>query len=277
MSCENPCIIEDVLDGLKAIGLKTGDCVIVHSSFKALGLNDKSPADVICSFIEFLGPSGTLVMPTFTYSCKGIWNVDPFNIEKTEGRLNGILSETLRKYPGSSRSAHPAYSISAIGKEALRLTEKKENASALGNGSSYEQCYQLNGKILLIGVGNERNSMLHYAEVAAGLPYNGIPFRQFWGITALVEKENGVIEVPLVPEFPGCSANFGIADNYLLKKGIIKRGKICNADSMLLNIRDMIDAVVIKLREQPSWLLCESFVCEPCTLRKKRLRELKLI
>ena len=263
--------------GLLNIGVRKGDFLIVHSSFKALGLKDGAPDDLIHAFLAILGPEGTVMMPTFTYSYSGIWNVRPFNPATTHGADNGILTETLRQYPGALRSAHPTYSVAAHGRHAKQLTQNKENAGALGIGSSYDEAVRLDAKILLLGVGNNRNSMLHYAEVVAGLPYNDIPFREFWGRTALIERDGHSIEAPLKFEFPGCSANFGIADTYLTARGILQRGKVGLAESMLMNSRELIAAVVKKLQAEPAWLLCDHFICEPCSLRKRRLREKGLL
>lgn len=262
---------------MKEMGLERGDCVVVHSSFKSLELKDNIPQDVIHTFLEYLGPEGTVVMPTFTYSYVGIWNVEPFNAATTPGKGTGILSETLRNHPEARRSEHPTYSVAAVGRYAGKITEGRQRASALGSGSSYDEMYKLGAKVLLMGVGSDRNSMLHYTEVKAGLPYNDIPFREFWGRTALVEENGRAVEVQLVKEFPGCSLNFGAADDFLGAKNILQRGKICAADSMLISVNEMVTAVIEKLREQPDWLLCDKFVCEPCNLRMKRLREKGLI
>lgn len=270
-------LIPEIISDLEKLGVSRGDCLLVHSSFKALGLKKHSPADMIETLIECVGPEGTLMMPTFTYSYSGIWNVRPFNPAVTPGSNNGVLTETLRQFPGALRSAHPTYSVAALGRFAERITRNKENATALGADSSYAEATALGAKILLLGVGNNRNSALHFAETAAGLPYTDIPFREFWGRTALVEKNGRVKEIPLKPEFPGCSANFGVADQYLSERGILRHGKAGDANSMLMSARDMLEAVVSKLREDPAWLLCDSFVCEPCNLRKKRLREKGLL
>jgi len=277
MRSHSPKIIPEMLTDLQKIGLACGDVVIVHSSFKALGVTDSSPSDVIHTIAHLLGPDGTLMMPTFTYSYSGIWHVAPFDPDETPGISNGVLSETLRKFPGALRSAHPTYSVAAIGKHAERITKDKENAAPLGRGSSYGIALELNARILLIGVGNDRNSLLHYAEVMAGLPYNDIPFREFWGRTAIVKKGGEITECPLPDEFPGCSDNFGVVDPYLEEKGILAPGKIGSADSSLMSAHDMVNAVVEKLHQEPAWLLCDNFTCEPCTLRKKRLKEAGLI
>ncbi|MCG2661599.1 MAG: AAC(3) family N-acetyltransferase, partial [Kiritimatiellae bacterium] len=247
------------------------------SSFKALGLKDGIPEDVIHAFLDILGPEGTLMMPTFTYSYSGIWNVRPFNPVTTPGAGNGVLTEALKKHPGALRSGHPTYSVAAIGKQAGMITQDKENASAMGKGSSYDAAIGMGAKILLLGVGNNRNSAIHYAEIMADLPYNDIPFREFWGHTALVEKDGQVKEVSLLREYPACSANFGVVDDYLLQQGIMKSGKIECAPCFLMSGKETTEAVVKRLKKEPAWLLCDNFTCEPCSLRKRRLKERQMI
>jgi len=143
----------------------------------------------------------------------------------------------------------------------------------MGLGSSYHEAYCLNATILLLGVGNNRNSMLHYCEVAADLPYLDIPFREFWGRTALVNDDGHVEQIPLPHEFCGCSAKFDVVDKYLDEENVLTHGRICDAPSLLMNAREMADTVIKRLRKNPAWLLCDSFICEPCTLRRRRLHE----
>lgn len=276
MTTEQPQVIPDLLQDLTRLGLQIDDLVVMHSSFKSLGRKDIAPADVIRTLLEAIGPGGTLMVPTFTYSYAGFWEVRPFDPGASPGLDNGILTETLRKYANARRSAHPTYSVAAIGRHADTLTQGKETSSALGFGSSYDAAFQLGARILCLGVGNDRNSMLHYAETVAGLPYLDIPWRAFAGKTALVVKAGVQSEVPLPEEYPACSLGFGVVDAYLDAQGLLQRGRVGNADCMLMNSRDMVAAVVGRLKREPGWMLCHTFGCEPCTLRKRRLRALGL-
>ncbi len=269
--------IDRVVSDLRALGVARGDFLILHSSFKSLGLSEGSPADVIASILEALGPQGTVMVPTFAYCFAGRWDRLAYHPDRTPCRHNGIITEMLRQWPGAHRSGHPTHSVAAVGRFADEVTRDKEHASPLGTGSSFQDALGLDARILLLGVGNNRNSMLHYAEVAAELPYNNVPFRAFLGRTALVDRDGRVEEIALVHEFPGCSENFGVADAYLDARGLLTHGKVAQADCMLMDSRPVVDALVERLREDPSWLLCDRFTCEACTLRKRRLRAEGLI
>lgn len=269
-------VIGSMLRDLCEIGVRKGNCLIVHSSFKSLGLTDASPVDVIRTLIEAVGESGTLMMPTFTYCYAGVWGVRPYNPVTTPSRMMGILPETLRSYPGAMRSGSPTYSVAAFGKHAKLLTSGKENVGGLGAGSSFEDAYRLGAKILLVGVGNNRNSTIHYAEYASGLPFCDIPYRAFWGRTALAERDGKIVEVA-ISDFPGCSTNFGAVDEFLVEKGLMKHGVVCSAGCLIMNSQEVVDAIASHLRKKPDWLFCDAITCEPCTLRRRRLAEHGLI
>jgi aminoglycoside N3'-acetyltransferase len=248
--------------------IEPGSLLIVHASFKASRDEGVSPEQMIQMLMERLTPEGTLMMPTFTYHYSGI-GFPPYDPATSPGVLNGVLSETFRQMPGVLRSENPTYSVAAWGKHADLLARKALPWAGLGHKSSYEYAYQNGAKILLFNVRNNRNSMLHYAEVAAGLPYNDIPFRECWGRRANTIKG----EMTLVEEFPACSEEFLKFDELFLKEGIARQ----LGNSMLLDSVKMVDYVIKKMQETPDIMLCHHFSCEPCILRRRRLRERGLI
>jgi aminoglycoside 3-N-acetyltransferase len=270
----DPHVVTDLQNDLSRLGIVAGDLVVLQSSFRSLARPEVSPADFLHSIMELIGPGGTLMVPTFTYSYSGLWGMKPFDPQNTPGVLNGVLTETFRLWPGARRSAHPTYSVAAFGRCADELTRDKEQVKALGEGSSYAEANRLGARILLLGVGNDRNPMLHYAESVAGVPYLDIPWRAHAGRTAMVLQAGVTVEVPLAPEYPACSLGFGAADSYLEQCGILARGRVGAATCLLMDSRAMVAAVADRLQREPGWLLCSTFGCEPCTLRKRRLREL---
>jgi len=246
-----------------------GQVLIVHASFKSCKEEGLQPVQVIKQLCARLGPEGTLLMPTFSYNYSGIWKVQPYDAATTPGCENGILSETFRKMPGVLRSNNPTYSVAVWGKYAQELTEGSCDATGLGHGSSYENACKLGAWILLLNVGNNRNSMLHYAEIASGVPYNDIPFRACWGKTALTLDG----EMPLIPEFPACSEAFSKFDEPFVRAGFARK----LGNSYLIHSTKMVDYICGQIRQQPDIMLCSELVCEPCTLRRRRLQERELI
>ena len=247
-----------------------GSVLIVHASFSPCKAEGLTPEGVIAMLEEQLGPEGTLIMPCFTYSYANRPKVVPFDRDTTPGSGMGILSETFRKLPGVIRSNNPTYSVAAWGKHAYDVTDGSQLNAGLSFGSSYEKALKLGTRILLLNVGNNRNSMLHYAEIASGVPYNDIPFRESWGRTALTLQG----EMDLGNTFPACSEEFSKFDDVFVREGFAEK---LGENSFLIDAAAMVDYICKAIRKQPDIMLCHDPECEPCSLRRKRLAERGLI
>ena len=182
-----PLTIHTLAGQLEACGLAPGQTVLVHSAMSKLGWVCGGPVAVIGALLEVLGPEGTLMMPAHTTS-----NTDPSNWENpsvpeawwetirasmpafdpriTPTRQMGRVAELFRTYPGAMRSNHPIGSFAALGPNALRLTETHALEEEFGDASPLGKLCELDGHILLLGVGHENNTSLHLAEYRADFP-----------------------------------------------------------------------------------------------------------
>ncbi len=250
---------------IRRLGVGEGDSLFVHSSMKSIGFVSRGPQAVIDAFLEVLGASGTLMVPSFTFT-----NFQPvFDPENTPSEM-GLITETLRQREDSIRSMHPRHSVSAIGQEAAELVKGHLVAGSFGVGSPLAKLSRRGGYILLLGVGQNVNSIVHLAEIYADVPYlyawEGPDFPH----TARVKCEGCEREVPLAPS-PGCSEGFEKIEHVLQNRGIIKDGKIGKARCQLMKAQDIVDVSVELLTKKPEALLCDDGACYSCREKMKSI------
>lgn len=250
-----------------AAGIKAGDNLILHSSFKSLGKVAGGPSTVVDSLLEVLGSQGNLMTPTFTY-CFPMWNVEPFDLVRSKSRT-GAISEAVRLRPEARRSFHPSHSVAVIGPDAEEIVSDHLDSTPLGAGSPFEKMHKSDAKILMLGTFQDTNSSLHYCEAMAGLPYTSIPFsnRQDFE-TAWFLNGSGRVEYLRITEVPGCSRGFRVVEPLLRQRGVLRDVQIGAAASQLLDLRELVDAMLELLRDDPGMLLCHTATCTICPKRR---------
>jgi len=167
---------ENLVSEFKKLGLKEGDVVLVHSSFKSFGDVEGGPQTVIDAILSIIKESsGTLIVPTFNFDfCKG----KPWNVKTTPSHM-GIISELVRKNSKSKRVFHPIYSCSIIGKLANKLGSLRYKSS-YGKESIFGKLRELDGKIMIIGLSyNNSMTFFHHIEEMEGCDYRY--FKKFKG------------------------------------------------------------------------------------------------
>ncbi len=156
-----------MVENWRRCGVEPGDVLLVHSSLRrTLKAFKCSPGDVLSSFLEAVGPTGTLLMPLFNFDfTKGV----PFDIRSTPSHM-GALTESARMHPQALRSGHPIYSFAIIGPEAERFAV--DNYSGYGPDSPFAVLRELEGKIGVIDL-DDQNSMTfyHHIEEMHQVPY----------------------------------------------------------------------------------------------------------
>ncbi|HKS46945.1 MAG TPA: AAC(3) family N-acetyltransferase [Amycolatopsis sp.] len=182
---------DDLAAEWRRAGVGEGMDLIVHSSLSGLGPVDGGAKAVADSLLDAVGPTGTIVVPTFT---PNVTDPDPAHVGVPDPALRerrdavptfhndvpssmGAVSEALRCLPGALRSSHPQASVAAMGARAGQIVAGQPLGFALGRASPFEHLYDLGGAILLIGVGHNRNSFLHHAESLT--PHPRLKLRRF--------------------------------------------------------------------------------------------------
>jgi aminoglycoside 3-N-acetyltransferase len=248
---------------LSALGLETGDRVVVHSSLRAFGPEAGGPEAIIDALVAVVGPGGLVVMPTFTYDNAR------FDPQRTAGRT-GVLAETLRARPAAIRSLHPFYSVAALGAGAAELCDGHHLVAATAAGSPLDRLAD-GGKVLLLGTGHTSNTTIHVGEFRAGVGYLDIPFDPAWPTEAEVELGDGRSLRVSYDRVPGCSRAFGLLERPLRERGAVRDGRVGRALAQLVSGAAIVEASVELLREDEAALLCNDAGCYRCVPARDRL------
>ncbi|PKO16477.1 hypothetical protein CVU37_10890 [candidate division BRC1 bacterium HGW-BRC1-1] len=266
---------DDLIRDLHLSGISRGDNVILHSSLKSLG-NMRGGADaVVDAFVEVIGPSGNLMVPTFTYSIPK-WMKTPFDVQSSVSQT-GAITESVRRNPAAKRSFHPTHSVAVLGPDAEEITADHMQATAIGLASPFGKMHKSGAKIVMLGTNQTSNSSLHYCEVHAAVPYLPIAFSDEVDYeTAWFLNENRHVEYCEIHEVPGCSRGFENVEDELAQLGVMRRVKIGPTMSQVLALRALVEAMDTILTRDPELLLCGLPYCAICPKRRERVRRVRL-
>ena len=130
------------------------------------------------------------------------------------------MAETFWRLPGVVRSNHP-FAFAAAGPQAEWITSTPLPLPPHTPDSPVGRVHAFDGQVLLLGVGHDANTMLHLAELLAGVPYR-IPKH----ITVLQDGRPVRIDYG---ENDHCCARFALADEWLRARGLQFEGRVGHA------------------------------------------------
>ena len=259
---------EQLAADVRALGIKPGDALMVHSSLKSIGWVDGGPEAVIDAFLSVIGADGIMFMPTLTATIASAdWDemrkfaYDP---AETPSRV-GKITDTFWRRPDAFRSGHPSHSLAAVGKNAEELVKHHGlDATTFAKEGPYGAYVKLNATIVFIGTGMGCNTTLHVAEDWAELPYMD------QNAKARVKTPDGEKEVPLRMSPNGHRSFYASDENnpavkLLYKLGLVTEGKLGDAKVQMVKAQDVINTMMKTYYEgDPAFLLCRKDDCAFC-------------
>ncbi len=159
---------QDIFDFLKDCGIRHDSVLTLHVSLRAIGKIENGADGLIDAFKEYLS-DGLFIVPTHTWANVNAQN--PVFDVKTTPPCIGTLPTVAAFRPDGVRSLHPTHSVAVFGKNAAEFVTGEEKSSTPAPvGGALSRLYEENGKILLIGVGHERNTYIHSVDERLDVP-----------------------------------------------------------------------------------------------------------
>jgi aminoglycoside N3'-acetyltransferase len=251
---------------LAALGVRPGDCLMVHASLRAIGPVAGRAAGVLDALDAAVGEGGTLLMVLGARDDHAWVNerpdderaalladAEPFDALRTPAQPDvGYLAEAFRTRPGTLVTDHPEGRFGARGARARELLENPPWHDYYGPDSALDRFLGMNGRVLRLGADLETTTLLHFAEYLVELPQKRRVRRQRRvrrgheaAIVAVecLDDEHGIVDYP-----PGDYFGFLLRD--YLATGRARSGRVGRAPSELIEARDLVDFGVRWMAEE---------------------------
>lgn len=235
---------------LLALGVQPGGVLVVHAAFSKVGPVAGGPRGLIEALLTTLGPTGTLVMPSMSDDDDHL-----FDPKETSCTGMGAVANTFWRMPGVVRSDSP-HAFAATGPKAAEITAAHPVDVPHGPDSPIGRVYELDGQVLLLGVGHDADTTVHLAENMAGVRY-----RQRKRATIIRDGQPARYDYS---EIDHCCQNFDLLDPWLEAQGRQRRGVVGHAEARLARSRDVVEAALARLRENETVFLHPAGVCSEC-------------
>ena len=167
----------------------------------------------------------------------------------------GVVADTFWRMPGVLRS-DSLHAFAAIGPEAAKITAAHPVDVPHGLDSPVGRVYELDGQVLLLGVGHDADTTMHLAENMAGVRYR-LPSSSM----ILVDGQPTRYDYD---EVDHCCENFALMDQWLEAEGRQRRGVVGHAEARLARSRDIVEAALVRLRENETVFLHPAGLCDEC-------------
>ena len=228
----------EVTNQLWTLGVKKAGILLVHESFRATRPVEGRPLGLINALRDALGPEGTLVMPSWSENTD-----ESFDQMTTPASPDlRVVADTFWRLPGILRSNH-LHAFAAVRPEAARITSGPLPLPPHIPESPVGRVHDLDGQVLLLGVGHDSDTTLHLAELLADVPYR-VP----QSCTVLQDGRPVRIDYR---ENDHCCARFALTDEWLRAGGLQSEGRVGHAHARLARARDIVGVALEHLAHDP--------------------------
>jgi aminoglycoside 3-N-acetyltransferase len=229
-----------LVGAFRAIGLSSGDSVIMHSRLSTLNGFTGQPRDIIDSVRDVIGPAGTLLMVSLPYRSSTRLYLESrprFDVRRTPSHM-GLLTEIFRRDKGVLRSASPTHPVLAQGRLAEWFVAGHDAAEhPCGDDTPFSRLVEADARLLFFDLPLTGFTFLHYIEHAVR---DELPFALY---------DTKPVEVPVIDHagrhlvarvYPfsleaSARRRAGVPSRELLQHTVTRRGRIGN--TMLVQVR----------------------------------------
>jgi aminoglycoside 3-N-acetyltransferase len=253
-------LARDISAAVSDLSVAEDDVLFVHSglrdSLRVAGGTAREKMATVLDGLRGAVPSGTLMMPTFTYSfCRE----EPFDVQASPSTV-GVLTEWFRRQPGVRRTPEPIFSVAVQGpirpewEPRLFAVGDKE---CFGAESIFAYLLEVDAKILLYGADFDTCTLVHYVEQAQQVPYRFM--KPFSGTVRHDGIESRVTARYFVRELrSGTEVHLGPLASRLTDEGVAARTVLRDGPTLVAVSARALEAVATRaLTADPRFVIRE--------------------
>ena len=171
----------DLVRHIRALGIRSTDTVMVHTSLKSLGIidpEDKTTAEIYIDALREVLSDGLLLIPTHTWATVRE-DGQEFEVRTSLPCIGAVPTVAVKlaaeSYDAGNRtclrSLHPTHSVVAFGARADEyLYDDRFSATPAPEKGAFGKLYEEDAKILLVGVNQGRNTFFHAVDEYLDIP-----------------------------------------------------------------------------------------------------------
>lgn len=235
--------IEELKQQIRDMDIQSDDTVLIHTSMRAVGPVENGADGLIDAFCQVLS-DGLFLVPTHTWA--NVNRENPVYDVRSTVPCIGTLPTVAAFRADGIRSLHPTHSIWGHGTDAEEFLKGEEKASTPAPvGYAWGRLAERKAKILLIGVGNERNTFIHAVDEIADIPnrIHPVPYE-----VTIYDQQGNVHHNQFAghycTEHPHVSEQFINFDRAFTELGVWKEGRLGNAKTMVVDSVKCRDTVL---------------------------------
>lgn len=243
----------ELLAAIRSLGIMPGDAVMLHSAFEPHHGFRGSTDTLIDVFIEAVGPTGHLLMPSLPYRSSSLAYLKSgkrFYVRRTPSMM-GMASEIFRRRAGVLRSVHPTHPILAFGPQADRFVAAHPQCRyPCGPGTPFDELVRAQGKVLFFNAEFATITFFHWLE---HLVHEQLPFALYtdepFDVTVIDADGNSrIVTTYVFAEGAIRRRRFERFEQAMRERGAIRACRVGNSVLQAVDLKDAISCVQDMLR-----------------------------
>ena len=238
----------ELLAALRALGLRPGDSVMLHSAFATHHGFRGSIEQLTQVFIDAVGPQGHLLMVSLPYRSSSLQYLEQlrlFDVRRTPSMM-GLVSEYFRRRPEVLRSLHPTHPVLVRGPQAEWFVAGHERCLyPCGPGTPFDRLAEKDGLAVFFNVPFATFTFFHHLEhlVSDELPFALYTERPFEVEVIDRHGEPGTVRTHVFTPDAIRRRRFAVLEGALRQRGLIVRAKVGNSILEAVRVRAAIECV----------------------------------